>query len=284
MASYRNLLEPAGNNSKGGFGPGPSRPARSESSLLWWTISLTLLMALCVFSWFFSIYVFTYPERPFNYNLLTNLDKIEPLKKFVATKDLPSGEFLAPKDCYNRYFSLSDHLTRHQNQLFKQNYILNYKDKERPPVYLKGKFEVAQVRRLAASDVFQKGLVLRCKSLELPNLILELVMPTAKAPAAVFEVGQEVALDSTETFASVIHMEKLGVNNLSVTAVSLVYHQWRVNDGAAMVMESPPERLNLSGNWPILQEALTVSLPGAGAEPPRATAGAESPVETPADK
>ena len=278
MGRYSNLLEQAG-NSKGGYGSGPVQPIRSESSLLWWAISLTLLMALCVFSWFFSIYVFTYPERPFNYNLLTKLDKLEPLKKFVATKDLPSGDFLAPKDFYNRYFNLSDSLTKHQNRIFKQNYILNYKDKERPPVYLKGKFEVAQTRKLKAGDVFPSGLVLRCKSLELPNLILELVMPTAKDPTAEFEVGQEIVLDSSQTFASVIHSEKLGVNNLSVTVVSLVYHQWRTNDGDGVVRESPPQRLNLQGPWPILQEPLTASLPEAGTEKPKDTAEVAEPVE-----
>ncbi|MEZ5304861.1 MAG: hypothetical protein R3F11_30060 [Verrucomicrobiales bacterium] len=76
--------------------------------MFWWTIAITLLLGLCVFFWFFSIYVFAHPEQPFSYELLSRLGKLDDLKNYEVaspTKDLesPKGKFFAPKEFYATY-------------------------------------------------------------------------------------------------------------------------------------------------------------------------------------
>src|SRR3954468_10816976 len=55
---------------------------RRDNGLFWWTILITLLIGVATFCWFFSIMVFKYPEKPFNYRLLTKLEKLERIARF----------------------------------------------------------------------------------------------------------------------------------------------------------------------------------------------------------
>ena len=64
-----------------------SREAREEredniGSLFLWSVVIVVLLGLNAFSWIFCMYVFGNPEVPFNYQLLSKLDKLDPITGF----------------------------------------------------------------------------------------------------------------------------------------------------------------------------------------------------------
>src|ERR1700710_597403 len=67
------------------------------SGMFWWTIIITLLLGVATFSWIFSMVVFKYPEKPFNYRLLGKLKKLEPLTAFHPLH-VPNGTQIVAKD------------------------------------------------------------------------------------------------------------------------------------------------------------------------------------------
>src|SRR4051812_11614293 len=94
-------------------GGGNLAKGRRDEGLFWWTILITLLIGVATCCWFFSIMVFRYPEKPFNYRLLTKLEKLEPLARFdplaansstapgagvPVVKRLPNGTFNNARD------------------------------------------------------------------------------------------------------------------------------------------------------------------------------------------
>src|SRR5688572_24556149 len=121
---------------------------RRDEGLFWWTILITLLLGVAICCWFFSIMVFKYPEKPFNYRLLTKLEKLEPIARFdplaagsssaAVIKRLPNGTFHNARDLLNKYYNYNPDQLRLTNSLLKRSYILNYSAES--PVYVKGTY------------------------------------------------------------------------------------------------------------------------------------------------
>ena len=142
---------------------GDFRRKQESSGLFWWTIFITLLMVMTAGSWIFSLYVFAFPEKPFNYGLLTKLEKLEELKRFSATT-VPAGKFHTARDLYGKFYHFSNEQLAGTNAKLQRNYLWNYE--KAAPLYLKGTFQMQSVRKLRTNDVFQSGLVLRVEPLE----------------------------------------------------------------------------------------------------------------------
>jgi hypothetical protein len=170
---------------------------RRDDSLFWWTILITLLIGVATFCWFFSIMVFKYPEKPFNYRLLSKLEKLDPLAKFdplvsaviklpddTVVQRLPNGTFHNARDLLNKYYNYNREQLRLTNALLKRSYIMNYSGET--PVYVKGTFSVASVRPLTSDDLMQSGWVVRARSVDLEDVELELLLPmkSKSAPKA----------------------------------------------------------------------------------------------------
>jgi hypothetical protein len=190
---------------------------RRDDSLFWWTILITLLIGVATFCWFFSIMVFKYPEKPFNYKLLTKLKKLDPLAKFdplasVAVKAskvpddtpvqrLPNGTFHNARDLLNKYYNYNRDQLRLTNALLKRSYIMNYSGES--PVYVKGTFAVASVRRLTSDDLMSNGWVVRARSVDLEDVELEFLLPmrSKSAPTPV-EEAEPAAEESEKTEAA----------------------------------------------------------------------------------
>src|SRR4051794_27823271 len=142
---------------RSGSGGSGSAKNRRDEGLFWWTILITLLIGVATCCWFFSIMVFKYPEKPFNYHLLTKLEKLEPIAKFdplaansiaggavaantTPIKRLPNGTFNNARDLLNKYYNYNPDQLRLTNSVLKRSYILNYG--EESPVYVKGTYAV----------------------------------------------------------------------------------------------------------------------------------------------
>lgn len=224
--------------------------------MFWWTIAITLLLGLCVFCWFFSIYVFAHPEQPFSYELLSRLEKLDDLKNYEVaspTKDLesPKGKFFAPKEFYATYRNHPQLAVA--NDVFKRSYITNYS--EEAPIYLKGTFKVTQVRPLNEKDVFRTGLVVRAQSKDYPNVWVEYVMPSDKTPEHQPELNTDWVISSGQSCAAVLHIQPEREDSLCATVVPLLYGDHRLNETMA-IHTAPPKRLNIRGRWPITDGTL----------------------------
>ncbi|CAN5263717.1 hypothetical protein BH23VER1_BH23VER1_06000 [soil metagenome] len=228
---------------------------RKDSGLFWWTVLITVMLGVATFCWFFSIYVFAHPEKPFAYRLLTKLEKIEPPQKFSALT-VPTGQFLTPKEAYGKFYAFDDRYLEIDNSLLKRHYLTNYK--EEAPLYMRGLFRIFQVRRLTDADAFTAGVVVRARSHDYPNVVVEYLFPSDQAPErpeSLLSIGDDLTLDKTSTFASVIHIEKLRDDNLCFTLVPLVYGSYEVAD-VGKISLSPPQRLNLEAPWPVTDESI----------------------------
>lgn len=257
----------------------------AEAGLFWWTIIITLLLGAAIASWFFSIYIFAYPEKPFNYKLLSRLHKLEPLKKFERN-EVPSGKIYGPKGAFQEFDRLTDKQLLDKSNILRRSYVTNYRSIEDRPVYLKGDFKIYQVRPLIATDVFTSGLVVRAQSieevesapLEYPNTLIEFVFPTTGPALAAFSVGDILTIDQRSVvakssdkkgdgrrfYASALNIARLPQNKLLFTLVPLLYPNCEINgDQDANIAMAVPAKLNMDGRWPITDEAAGVVSPAA---------------------
>lgn len=232
---------------RGGGGSYNAKKSK-DSGLFWWTILITLLLGLATFCWFFSIMVFKYPEKPFNYRLLTKLEKLDPIKKFDPLL-IPKGNFLAPRDLLKKYYDYNPEQLQVVNDLLKRSYILNYS--EESPVYVKGNYIVVSARALAVGDFVDKGWIVRLRSTELEDVEVEFLFPGTGIEAAPYHEGDSIALDNKTTFGSVIHVERnYATDGLCATVVPIAYGEFAVGDQQKVELV-PPTVLNVAAALPI---------------------------------
>lgn len=235
---------------------------RADGGMFWWTIGISLLMGMATFSWIFSIYVFTHPEKPFNYSFLEKVHRLEPIVQFTE-KNAPPGKTYSPKDLYQKFYSLSDSNLRDNNSILRRNYITNYKTKADRPFYVSGRFRIVHARPLNQNDLFQSGMVARAVSIneddrEYRNVIVEYVLPTEAAvrPDVEFNAGDILDIDSRRRkrrlYSSVINVERLSEDVLVFTVIPLLYGEHTVDSAKNLTLTAaPPARLNLKGLLPI---------------------------------
>lgn len=256
-------------------GSGSGAGKRRDGGLFWWTMIITVLIGLCCFSWFFSIYVFSHPEKPFNYNLLTKLGKLEPVERFTEN-NAPAGAagFLAPKAAYARFAPGPGRLGKAQlevtNDLLKRQYLLNYKEEK--PVYVSGHFRIDQIHPLEAGDPIGTGIVLRGTAIDYTALDFEYIVPTKSAvDVSPFKVGDVIELTGPKHYASVVHVSHLPEERVALSLISLTYPtlgetgQKTVKGGQQAplprIAQAPPALLDLSAAWPLTSEGRADAVP-----------------------
>lgn len=240
----------AGSEYRPKTGGGTLAKTRRDEGLFWWTILITLLMGLATFCWFFSIMVFRYPEKPFNYRLLSKLEKLEPLKKFDPL-GVPHGVFYGARELLSKYYPYNQEQFRVANDILKRSYIVNYR--EESPVYVRGTFTPTLVRPLTASDVIAEGWVVRARSSELEDVEIELLLPGSNLKDAPLALGSKFNLDNKTNFATLVNVDKVvGTDGICATVIPIVYGQMMFTDQQSVKL-SPPESLNLEVSWPVTE-------------------------------
>lgn len=224
---------------------------RRGNDMFWWTIVITLLMGAATFTWIFSIMVFKYPEKPFNYNLLSKLKKLELVEEFDPIS-VPRGEFLDSKKLLSKYFYLNTDQLRVKNDLLKRAYILNYKNES--PDYVKGTFTVLSSRPLEEKDLMSNGWVVRGRSVELEDVEVEMIFPGREVKQAPYQTGQTFTLDNKSTFAALLHVGRGANDSICAALVPIVYGEYALN-GDIKIKLAPPGSLNMAARWPITDAA-----------------------------
>ena len=262
-------------------GGGAMAKGRRDNSLFWWTILITLLMGLATFCWFFSIMVFRYPEKPFHYNLLTKLEKLDPIVKFDPLK-IPNGTFCSPRDLLAKYYNYNAEQLRLANDVLKRSYILNFATEN--PVYVKGTYIVMLARPLTAGDVVSKGWVVRARSEELEDVQVELLLPGADPANAPFKADDKFTLDNKNHICCIINVERnMTTDGVCATVTPLTYVGFTTREKKPLAI-APPIRLNMEAPWPVLADTVLPAIPvqeeGAQPEAPKAIPVAEPTAKT----
>ena len=247
----RQLFLSDGNERRSSFGGGNLARKNESASLFWWTIVITLMMGLATFCWFFSIMVTQHPEKPMNYKVLAKLDRLPVIRKF-SVYSVPDGSSKSARELLSAYYAYTPEQLEVANTILKRAFIRNY-DKQDPPIYLSGQFEVLGVRSLGDQDVVSEGWVVRCRAADLEDVDVEILLPGLKSEKAPFEEGELLTLDKRSTFAALVHVQRIGEDRVCATAVPLVYSGFKNTAGEALTL-NPPRRLNLEANWPLTED------------------------------
>ena len=144
-----------------------------------WTVGILLLIGVAIAAWLGSFYVIGQPERPESYRILQKLHKIEPPKRFALTA-APAGEFLNPRQLYQRYRSMGPAELARKDAELARNFIRNFQQVHGLVTYVVGRFNIMGARQLTPDDVFTSGVVALARAVEQPELIMEHVFTTGR--------------------------------------------------------------------------------------------------------
>lgn len=231
------------------YGGGSLSQKKEGGGIFWWAILITLLMGVATFCWFFSIMIFSHPEKPFHYKMLAKFKKLTPLRPY-SIYTAPAGKSFSPRDLLTEFYPYNHEQLGVRNDLFKRSYLKNYQHEQ--PVYLLGNFRVLNARQLAASDVFTSGWIVRARSSELEDVDVELVMPGLSAETAPFAAGDTFNLQK-RSYASALHVQRMDEDRICVTVVPLAY-QAVAKAGEEVLTLTPPDILNMEAYWPITRD------------------------------
>jgi hypothetical protein len=229
------------------YGGGSFSKKKDSGGIFWWTILITVLMGVATFCWFFSIMVFSHPEKPFNYRVLAKFDKLDPIRPF-SKYSVPGGKFLPSRDLLAEFFNFSHEQLAVKNDLLKRAYIRNYKQEE--PIYVTGDYQVINSRPLVSNDVITQGWIIRARSVELEDVDVEIVLPGLTEKTDPYQAGDKITLDKKNTFAAALHVQKFDQDRLCVTLMPITYQGLGAKNGKALKM-NPPALLNMGAYWPI---------------------------------
>ena len=235
--------------------PYTRRPKRKVNYFAW-TITILLLIGLTLAAWIGSYYIFGQPERPDSYRVLQKLGKIEQPKRFQLTA-APAGEFLTPKQLFERYGEMRSAELAKTNGELARYYIRNFQQ-VRAVTYVVGRFTIMQSRELTQDDLFPSGMVALTNAVDYPELLMEHVYPADPQAVPVMKqtlaTGLEIKLDRSHDLSAVIHAERLGDGRLLITTVPLLYGTYTQTQGRGMFSLEPPFSLNMAAGFPLFKE------------------------------
>jgi hypothetical protein len=226
----------------------PRQNGQNEAVI--WAAIIAILAALCAFSWTFCMYVFGRPEKAFNYNLLVDLEKLEPLEDYQPG-NAPRGKFHAPRDLYQLYFNNNPRALRALSAVLRRQYVTNFHGVERV-TYLRGDYLIDQVRQLGPGDVFPSGVLFRGRAEDYPNVLVEYILPAPTVPLneEALQANKLLEIATSSVCAAVINVARLDGDRLLFTAIPIVYGDYGLPAGNTLQLK-PPARLNLYAKFPI---------------------------------
>ncbi|MGB0239259.1 MAG: hypothetical protein ACPGIH_00390 [Verrucomicrobiales bacterium] len=234
--------------------------ARYQSgNLILWIAAIAVLIGLNAASWSFCMWVFGQPEHPMNYRLLTQLEKLDPIEGFTRVS-APRGKFYSTKDLYTDVYSFSPTELMAYNGILKRSYIKNYIERGEV-VFLSGDFRVESVQRMGEQDVFQSGMVIRGRSIEFPDGIIDLALPSQELPESfALRPGDTLRISESTTCAVLLNIHRLENEAMIFTVVPLVTKtlttppepkSYEFADGAVIRVLTPGKIQIDPERWPI---------------------------------
>jgi hypothetical protein len=233
-----------------------ARPRR-RVNYFGWTLAILLLTGAALAAWLLSFYIFGQPERPESYRVLQKLHKVEQPKRFELTA-APAGEFLTPKQLYERYSVMGTAELARTNAELARSYIRNFQQTRGLIPYIIGRYVMEEARELGPQDIFTSGMVALTTAVDNGQLLMEHVYPADPQVMPLMKQtltpGLEIKLERTHDLSAVIHAERLNDGRIMITAIPLLYGTYTVTRGPGTFTLEPPLTLNLDGGWPLFKE------------------------------
>lgn len=230
------------------------RPAR-DGSLFIWTIIILLLIGFAIACWIGSFYIFGHPEKPFSYDILNKLKKLDPPKRFELTV-APRGEFLKASQILDRYGKMTPRELVHTNEALFRNYLRNYKLTQDLVPYVVGTYNILDSYELTGADLFESGVVALAQSKETPQVLLEQVFTAdSKVVPALHRTlltGLDIDLKRENELSAIIHVEKLSDGRIKATAISILYPSYESATASGTFTLDPPQVLNVAAGLPVI--------------------------------
>jgi hypothetical protein len=230
-------------------------PQARPDNLFGWTVFILLLCGFAVACWIGTFYVFNHPEQPFNYHLLTKLNKLEPPKRFELTA-APAGEFLGADKLLEKYGAMTaPQLVEESNDLLR-SYLRNYDHQIGKVPYVIGKFTVLDAFVTGENQLFGTGMTVLAQSNDVPTVYIEQIFPAEKqdlpAMQRVLVTGLGLELRRSYDLSAVNHITNLGDGRLLFTCVPLLYGSYG-QIGSSFQLE-PPRALFVKAGLPMVNQ------------------------------
>ncbi|HXM26345.1 MAG TPA: hypothetical protein VN957_10015 [Chthoniobacterales bacterium] len=230
-------------------------PQPGPDNLFGWTVFILLLCGFAVACWIGTFYVFNHPEQPFNYQLLTKLNKLEPPKRFELTA-APAGEFLGADKLLEKYGAMTAPQLKEESNGLLRSYLRNYDHQIGKVPYVIGKFTVLDAFVTVENQYFGTGMMVLAQSNEVPTIYIEQIFPAEKqdlpAMQRILVTGLGLELRRSYDLSSVAHITNLGDGKLLFTCVPLLYGSYG-QIGSSFQLE-PPRVLYVKAGLPMVNE------------------------------
>lgn len=237
-----------------------SRKSRSQpenDNLFGWAVFILLLCGFAVACWIGTFYIFSHPEKPFNYQILTRLNKLDPPKRFELT-GAPAGEFLTAEKLLAKYGVMTAGQMNEESGGLLRSYLRNYDHMVGKVPYVTGKFTILDSYPLSSNNMFLSGMVIIAQSVEVPTVYVEHVFPASgeklKAMQRTLVTGLGIELRRSYDLSAVINVENLGNGRLLFTCMPLLYGPYGTTQSGSGFQLDPPRVLNIKSGLPIVTQ------------------------------
>jgi hypothetical protein len=225
-------------------------------NLFGWTVFILLLCGFAVACWIGTFYVFNHPEQPFNYQILTKLNKLEPPKRFELTA-APAGEFLGADKLLEKYGAMTAPQLYEESNNLLRSYLRNYDHQIGKVPYAIGKFTVLDAFVTNETQFFGAGMTVLAQSNDVPTIYMEQVFPAEKqdltAMQRVLITGLGLELRRSYDLSAIVHITNLGDGKLLFTCVPLLYGSYG-QIGSVFQLE-PPRSLYVKDGLPMVTQS-----------------------------
>ncbi|MFA7343900.1 MAG: hypothetical protein WC003_06325 [Terrimicrobiaceae bacterium] len=226
-----------------------------DGNLFIWTIVILLLIGFAIACWIGSFYIFGHPEKPFSYQVLNKLKKLDPPKRFELTA-APRGEFLKASQIWDRFGKLAPRELARANEALLRNYLRNFKLSQDLVPYVIGTYNILDSYELTGGDFIGTGVVALAQSRESSRVLLEQVFSAdAKVVPALQRTlltGFDIDLKRENELSAIIHVERLPDGRIKATAISILYPSYESATASGTFTLDPPQELNVAAGLPII--------------------------------
>lgn len=243
----------------------------SLSEAVWWLIANLAVLTFSILCWAGCYYVFKFPEKPLNYQVLEKLGRLGSIKPFTPL-NAPPTRSASPEDLYELFYGLDAEKIEEFNNMLMRGYITNY---EKIPVYryLNGEFRILETRPLKEDDFIYPGLLIKARafvkadenSVSSPYpLVIDYLIPTdVKNPQQSFQEGDQLIVKKSLHCASILNVLKEGRAEdptLRCAVIPLAYNVYISPDGTEVPL-STPDHINVKADFPMFKSSPEVTLP-----------------------
>jgi hypothetical protein len=234
-----------------------SRTQPESDNLFGWAVFILLLCGFAVACWIGTFYIFSHPEKPFSYQLLTKLNKLDPPKRFELTV-APSGEFLTADKLLAKYGAMTANQLNESSSELIRSFLRNYDHQNGKVPYVTGKFTILDSYPLSDSKFFPSGIVAVAQSVDVPTVYIEHIFPAApdKLPTMqrTLVTGLGVELRRSYDLSVLVNVENLGNARLLFTCMPLLYGPYGTTQSGSGFQLDPPKNLNIKAGLPIITQ------------------------------